>query len=308
MIKADTLWLDGKLVPFDQARVHVLTHALHYGIGVFEGIRGVPDGGRPLGRVPPEGAHPAALRLGPHPDARDPVPPERLEQACVEVLRSNKLPPATSGRSPSPAPGALGVGAQNPIQVMIAAWPWGAYLSEDGLKKGIRAKVSSFTRLHVNVNMVRAKISGQYVNSFFATREASMAGYEEAILLDTEGYVCEGAGENLFIVKGGVLRTPPLSSAVLAGITRDSVLRIAQDLGVPVKEEKFTRDSMYLADELFMTGTAAEVTPVREVDNRRIGKGEPGPITKRIQELFFRRCAARTPKYREWLTSFEACK
>jgi branched-chain amino acid aminotransferase len=187
---------------------------------------------------------------------------------------------------------------------MVAAWPWGAYLSEEGVKRGIRAKVSSFTRMHVNVQMVRAKISGQYVNSFLANREAAMSGYEEAILLDTEGYVAEGSGENIFIVKGGVLQTPPLSSAVLAGITRDTVLRIAHDQGIPVKEEKFTRDTMYLADELFMTGTAAEVTPVREVDNRRIGRGEPGPVTKKIQEMFFRVVRGEEQRYREWLTTY----
>lgn len=308
MIKADTIWLDGKLVPFDQAKVHVLTHALHYGIGVFEGIRGyqTADGRSAVFRLKEhvqrlyDSAHVLMLEI--------PFPAERLEQACVDVLRSNKLPAGYIRPLAFTGTGALGVGAQNPIQVIIAAWPWGAYLSEDGLKKGIRAKVSSFTRMHVNVNMVRAKISGQYVNSFFATREASMAGYDEAILLDTEGYVCEGAGENIFIVKGGVLRTPPLSSAVLAGITRDSVLRIAQDLGVAIKEEKFTRDSMYLADELFMTGTAAEVTPVREVDNRRIGKGEPGPVTKRVQEIFFRAVRGEDARYREWLTSYEVNK
>ncbi len=308
MIKADTIWLDGKLVPFDQAKVHVLTHALHYGIGVFEGIRGyqTADGRSAVFRLREhiqrlyDSAHILMLEI--------PFPAARLEQGCIEVLRSNKLPAGYIRPLAFTGAGALGVGAQNPIQVIIAAWPWGAYLSEDGLKKGIRAKVSSFTRMHVNVNMVRAKISGQYVNSFFATREASMAGYDEAILLDTEGYVCEAAGENIFIVKDGVLRTPPLSSAVLAGITRDSVLRIAQDLGVPVKEEKFTRDSMYIADELFMTGTAAEVTPVREVDNRRIGKGEPGPVTKRIQDVFFRAVRGEEPKYREWLTPYEVGK
>jgi branched-chain amino acid aminotransferase len=158
--------------------------------------------------------------------------------------------------------------------------------------------------MHVNVNMVRAKVSGQYVNSFLANREAALAGYDEAILLDTEGYVAEGSGENIYIVKNGILQTPPLSSPVLAGITRDSVLRIARDLGVPVREEKFTRDTMYLADELFMSGTAAEVTPVREVDNRRIGKGEPGPVTKKLQDAYFRAVHGEEPRYREWLTAF----
>lgn len=304
MIKAEKIWLDGKMVAFDQAQVHVLTHALHYGIGVFEGIRAykTADGKSAVFRLREhirrlfDSAHIILMEI--------PFAAEQLEQACVDVLRANKLeagylrPLAFSGS------GAMGVGAKNPTEVIVAAWPWGAYLSEEGLAKGIRAKVSSFTRMHVNVNMVRAKISGQYVNSFLATREASMAGYEEAILLDTEGFVAEGSGENIFIVKDGVLQTPPLSAPVLAGITRDSVLRIARDLGVPVKEEKFTRDTMYLADELFMTGTAAEVTPVREVDNRRIGKGEPGPVTKKLQDAYFRAVRGEEPRYREWLTPF----
>jgi branched-chain amino acid aminotransferase len=304
MIKADTLWLDGKLVPFEEARVHVLTHALHYGVGVFEGIRAyqTADGKSAVFRLQEhirrlyDSAHIIMMEI--------PFPAERLEQACVEVLRGNGLPAGYIRPLAFTGAGLLGVGAKNPTQVAIAAWTWGAYLSEEGLKRGIRAKVSSFTRLHVNVQMVRAKISGQYVNSFLATREAALGGYEEAILLDTEGYVAEGAGENIFIVKNGVLQTPPLSSPVLAGLTRDSVLRIARDLGVPVKEEKFTRDTMYLADELFMTGTAAEITPVREVDDRRVGKGEPGPITKRVQELFFRAVRGEEPRYREWLTAY----
>jgi branched-chain amino acid aminotransferase len=305
MIKADTLWLDGKLVPFDEARVHVLTHALHYGIGVFEGIRAykTADGRSAVFRLQEhiqrlhDSAHVILMEI--------PFANARLEQACVDVLRSNRLEAGYLRPLAFTGAGALGVGAQNPIQVIVAAWQWGAYLSEEGLAKGIRAKVSSFTRLHVNVNMVRAKVSGQYVNSYLATREATMAGYEEAILLDTEGYATEGAGENLFIVKNGVLQTPPLSSAVLAGITRDSVIQIAKDQGIPVKEEKFTRDAMYLADELFMTGTAAEVTPVREVDNRRVGKGEPGPVTKKIQEMFFKAVRGEEPRYRGWLTPYD---
>jgi branched-chain amino acid aminotransferase len=186
----------------------------------------------------------------------------------------------------------------------VAAWPWGAYLGEDGMKKGIRAKIASFTRMHVNVQMVKAKITGQYVNSFLATREAAMSGYDEALLLDTEGYVAEGAGENVFVVKGGVLTTPPLSSSVLGGITRDSVLRIARDQGVAVQEQKFTRDTLYCADEVFLTGTAAEVTPVREVDNRRIGSGAPGPVTRRIQDTYLRAVRGEEPRYREWLTGY----
>jgi branched-chain amino acid aminotransferase len=304
MVKADQIWMDGKLVAFADSKVHVLTHALHYGIGVFEGIRAYKgaDGRSAIFRLREhvqrlyDSAHIVLMEI--------PFTGDQLEKACVDVLEANKLEAGYLRPLAFFGAGAMGVGATNPVQVIVAAWPWGAYLSEEGLKRGIRAKVSSFNRMHVNVQMVRAKISGQYVNSFLATREAALSGYEEAILLDTEGYVAEGAGENIFIVKNGVLQTPPLSSAVLAGITRDSVLRIAKDLGVPVKEEKFTRDTMYLADELFMTGTAAEVTPVREVDNRRIGKGEPGPVTKRIQEGFFRAVRGEDPRYREWLFPF----
>jgi branched-chain amino acid aminotransferase len=304
MQKAEKIWLDGKLVDWDAANVHVLTHALHYGVGVFEGIRAyrTADGRSAVFRLREhmrrlyDSAHIVMMEI--------PWRQEQLEQACLEVMKVNRLaegyirPVAYFGY------GQMGVGAQNPVQVAIAAWPWSAYLGEDGLKNGIRAKVSSFTRLHVNVNMVRAKVTGQYVNSFLATREAALAGYQEAILLDAEGYVAEGAGENLYIVKDGVLTTPPLSSAVLAGITRDSVLRIARDLGITVREERFTRDTMYLADEVFMSGTAAEVTPVREVDNRRIGAGTAGPVTKRLQEAFFRAVKGEDPRYREWLTGY----
>jgi branched-chain amino acid aminotransferase len=304
MVKAEKIWLDGKVVAFDDAKVHVLTHALHYGIGVFEGIRAYRggDGKSAVFRLREhvqrlhDSAHIVLMEI--------PFAADAIEKACVEVLRANKLAEGYVRPLAFFGAGAMGVGATNPVQVAVAAWPWGAYLSEEGLKRGIRAKISSFTRMHVNVQMVRAKITGQYVNSFLATREAALSGYEEAILLDTEGYVAEGSGENIFIVKNGVLQTPPLSSAVLAGITRDSVLRIARDQGIPVKEEKFARDTLYLADELFMTGTAAEVTPVREVDNRRIGKGEPGPVTKKIQEIYFRAVHGEEPRYREWLTAF----
>jgi branched-chain amino acid aminotransferase len=303
-IKADKIWLDGKLVAFDDAKVHVLTHALHYGIGVFEGIRAYKgaDGQSAVFRLREhvqrlyDSAHIMLMQI--------PFSPDELERACVETLRANRLDAGYIRPLAFFGTGSMGVGASNPVQVVVAAWTWGAYLSEEGLKKGIRAKVSSFTRMNVHGQVVRAKVSGQYVNSFLATREAALAGYEEAILLDNEGYVAEGSGENIFIVKNGVLQTPPLSSPVLNGITRDSVLRIARDQGIPVKEEKFTRDTMYLADELFMTGTAAEVTPVREVDNRRIGKGEPGPVTKKLQDGFFKAVRGEDPRYREWLTAY----
>ncbi|HVI74184.1 MAG TPA: branched-chain amino acid transaminase [Anaeromyxobacteraceae bacterium] len=304
MDKAKKIWLDGKLVAWDEAKVHVLTHALHYGVGVFEGIRAykTADGRSAVFRLREhmqrlyDSAHILLMEI--------PYPIEQLHEACLETLRANGQPEGYLRPLAFFGYGSMGVGAVNPVQVTIASWPWGAYLSEEGLKHGIRAKVSSFTRLHVNVNMVRAKVSGQYVNSFLANREASLSGFDEAILLDTDGYVAEGSGENIYIVKDGTIFTPPLSSPVLAGITRDSVLRIAKDLGVPVCEQKFTRDTMYLADELFMTGTAAEVTPVREVDHRRIGRGEPGPVTKKIQETYFRAVHGEEPRYREWLTYY----
>lgn len=304
MDKAEKIWLDGKLVNWDDAKVHVLTHTLHYGVGVFEGIRAyrTSDGRSAAFRIREhlqrlhDSAHIFLMEI--------PFSVERLHDACLETLKVNKQPEGYIRPIAFFGYGSMGVGSINPVQVAIATWPWGAYLSEEGLKKGIRAKISSFNRMHVNVNMVRAKVSGQYVNSFLATREAALSGYDEAILLDTEGYVAEGAGENIYIVKDGTLFTPPLSSPVLAGVTRDSVLRIAKGLGVPVVEQKFTRDTMYLADELFMTGTAAEVTPVREVDNRRIGRGEPGPVTKRIQETYFRAVHGDEPRYREWLTYY----
>ncbi|MFY3743482.1 branched-chain amino acid transaminase [Anaeromyxobacter sp. Red801] len=304
MIKADRIWLDGKLVAFEDAKVHVLTHALHYGIGVFEGIRAYEQAG----------GGSAVFRLREHiqrlfDSARImlmelPFSPADVERACVEVLKANGLKAGYIRPLAFFGAGSMGVGAPNPVQVLVAAWPWGAYLSEEGMAKGIRAKVSSIARLHIGGQMVRAKVSGQYVNSFLATREAALAGYDEAILLDADGYVAEGSGENVFIVKNGVLQTPPLSSPVLDGITRNAVLRLAADLGIPVKEEKFTRDTAYLADELFLTGTAAEVTPVRELDNRRIGKGEPGPVTKRISEAFFKAVGGADPKHREWLTPY----
>jgi branched-chain amino acid aminotransferase len=303
MQKAEKIWLDGKLVAWDDARIHVLTHALHYGVGVFEGIRAYrTSAGSGVFRLREhlqrlyESAHILLLEI--------PFPVEKLQEACVEVMRANRLAEGYLRPIAWYGSGAMGVGAINPVQVAVAAWPWGAYLGEEGMKRGIRAKIASFTRMHVNVQMVKAKITGQYVNSFLATREAALGGYDEAILLDTEGYVSEGAGENIFIVKNGALWTPPLSSSVLGGITRDSVLRIARDQGIPVLEQKFTRDTLYVADELFLTGTAAEVTPVREVDNRRIGSGSPGPVTKKLQETYLRAVRGEEPRYREWLTTY----
>ncbi|MFN7135379.1 MAG: branched-chain-amino-acid transaminase, partial [Myxococcales bacterium] len=222
--------------------------------------------------------------------------------ACLEIMRINKMdhgyirPIAFSGD------GAMGLGAINPTRVGLMMWDWGAYLGDEGLKNGIRAKVSSFTRMHVNINMVRGKITGQYVNSILAKREARLAGYDEAILLDAQGFVAEASGENIFQVKNGIVRTPPLSSPILAGVTRDSVIRILKDKGYEVREVTFTRDSLYIADEIFFTGTAAEITPVREVDNRRVGTGTVGPVTRLVQDTYFKATRGEEPKYKEWLT------
>jgi branched-chain amino acid aminotransferase len=199
--------------------------------------------------------------------------------------------------------GAMGLGAVNPVRVGITAWDWGAYLGDKGIREGIRAKVSSFTRMHVNVNMVRGKITGQYVNSILAKREAVLAGYDEAIMLDISGFVAEASGENLFMVnKKGVIKTPPLSSPILDGITRDTVLKLLRDSGRTVEEVTFTRDALYIGSEIFFTGTAAEITPVREVDNRQIGAGKPGPITQFVQETYFRTVRGQESRYSEWLT------
>jgi branched-chain amino acid aminotransferase len=231
---------------------------------------------------------------------------EQLEEACLELLRRQRelfsngaylRPIAFMGD------GAMGLGAVNPTRAVITAWDWGAYLGDKGIRDGIRAKVSSFTRMHVNVNMVRGKISGQYVNSILAKREAVLGGYDEAILLDISGFVAEASGENLFQVnKKGIIKTPPLSSPILDGITRDSVLRILRDSGRYIEEVTFTRDALYICNEVFFTGTAAEITPVREVDNRQIGDGKPGPVTKFVQETYFRAVRGLEPRYAEWLT------
>jgi branched-chain amino acid aminotransferase len=200
----------------------------------------------------------------------------------------------------------MGVGAVNPVRLTIATWFWGAYLGEEGLKKGIRVKISSYTRMHMNSDPTRAKVTGHYLNSVLAKREALMSGYDEAVLLDQQGYVAEATGENIFMVRDGVLYTPPVAGGILEGITRESILRIAQDKGVRVEERRFSRDYLYCADEAFMCGTAAEITPVREVDDRRIGAGEMGPLTREIQTTFFRAVRGLEPRYAEWLSLVDA--
>ncbi len=295
------IWFNGKLVDWRDANIHVLTHSLHYGMAVFEGVRAYQtDQG------------PAIFRLEEHTkrwfnsakifQMAMPYSQEELIQAQLEVVKANKLescylrPIAWIGSEK------LGISPKgNQILVSIAAWQWGAYLGEDGLNKGIRVKTSSFSRHHVNVSLVRAKASGYYINSILANQEVTAHGYDEALLLDTDGYVSEGSGENVFIVRDGVIYTPDLASC-LAGITRDSIIKIAHDLGFEVKEKRITRDEMYCCDEAFFTGTAAEVTPIRELDDRIIGNGGRGPMTEKIQNVFFDIVKGKNDKYRSWLT------
>ena len=295
------IWHDGKLVPWREATTHVLTHSLHYGLAVFEGLRAykTDDG-------------PAIFRLKEHTDRlfnsahiymmKIPYSKEALMEAHREVVRANKLescylrPIAFYG---SEKMGVSPKGAQ--VHVSIAAWPWGAYLGEDGLANGIRVKTSSYARHHVNVSMCRAKYSGTYANSILANMEATEHGYDEALLLDVDGFVAEGAGENLFVVKDGQIYEPEIASA-LVGITRASVIQLAKELGFEVKAKRLTRDDLYIADEAFFTGTAAEVTPIRELDGRVIGTGSRGPITQKIQSLFFDVVNGRSPFHKSWLT------
>jgi branched-chain amino acid aminotransferase len=294
------IWFDGKMVDWRDAKIHVLTHSLHYGMAVFEGVRAYKSA-----------AGTAIFRLNEHTrrlfnsakifQMALPFDYDTIVAAQKEVVRANKLescylrPIAWIGSEK------LGVSARgNTIHVSISAWPWGAYLGEEGLTRGIRVKTSSFSRHHVNVSLVRAKASGYYINSILANQEVTTHGYDEALLLDTDGYVSEGAGENVFIVRDGKLYTPDLASC-LDGITRDSVLTMARDLGIDVIEKRITRDEMYCADEAFFTGTAAEITPIRELDDRSIGTGSRGPVTEKLQSLFFDVVAGKAEKYKSWL-------
>ncbi len=295
------IWKDGKLVDWRDANLHMLTHSLHSGMAVFEGVRAYKtiDGT-------------ASFRLREHTQRlfnsakifqmAIPFDMETLIEAQKEVVRANQLESCYLRPLVWIGSEKMGVSARgNTIHVGIAAWPWGAYLGEDGLKRGIRVKTSSFTRHHVNVSMVRAKASGYYINSILANQEVTAEGYDEALLLDTDGYVSEGAGENVFLIRNGKLYTPDLASC-LDGITRDAVLTMARDLGIDVIEKRITRDELYCADEAFFTGTAAEVTPIRELDNRQIGIGSRGPVTEKLQSLFFDVVAGKAPQYQHWLT------
>ena len=295
------IWYDGKLVPWRDATTHVLTHSLHYGLAVFEGLRAYKtDSGTAIFRLKEHterlfnSAHIFMMKM--------PYNKETMIEAQKEVVRANHLeacyvrPIAFYG---SEKMGVSPKGAQ--VHVAIAAWPWGAYLGADGLEKGIRVKTASYARHHINVTMCRAKFSGTYANSILANQEALEHGYDEALLLDVDGYVAEGSGENLFIVKNGRLYEPELTSALI-GITRDAVITMARDIGLEVEARRITRDDVYIADEAFFTGTAAEVTPIRELDSRLIGSGKRGPITEKVQSMFFDLVNGRSPKYKHWLT------
>ena len=299
------IWYDGQLIPWREANIHVLTHSLHYGLSVFEGVRAYNTA---------QGA--AIFRLQEHTERlftsahiyRMAMPYDRqtLMEAQKEVVRANQLesgylrPIAFYGSEK------MGISPKGlKVHVAIAAWPWGAYLGADGLEKGIRIRTSSYTRHHVNATMPRAKLAATYANSILANMEAQDDGYDEALLLDTEGFVAEGAGENLFIVKNGVIYEPEIASA-LSGITRATIIELARDLGYTVVTKRLTRDDVYIADEAFFTGTAAEVTPIRELDRRQIGAGRRGPITEKLQSLFFDVVNGKVPARAHWLTPVNA--
>ena len=294
------IWYDGKMVPWREATTHVLTHTLHYGMGVFEGVRAYET---PAGTAifRPEDHTDRLFRSAHILGMNMPWSKDDLNAAQKAVVRENGLksgylrPMAFYGAE------AMGISAKTlSTHVIVAAWPWGAYLGKEALEQGIRVKTSSFSRHHVNITMCKAKANGNYMNSILAHREAEMDGYQEALLLDVDGFVAEGSGENVFIVRKGVLYTPDLTAA-LEGITRDTIIQLAGELGIRVVEKRITRDEVYAADEAFFTGTAAEVTPIRELDNRQIGAGKRGPITERLQSLYFDCVQGRSPVHASWL-------
>ncbi len=300
--KTEQVWLNGEFVPWDEAKIPILTHTLHYGLGVFEGIRcyECDDGSS------------AVFRLDEHltrlynsakiVELEIPYPVERVASAIKETLRVNRLAEGYIRPIVYLGEGAMGLlPTDNPVQMALIVWPWGAYLGAEGLERGIRAKVSSYSRHHPNVTMTKSKTCGDYVNSILAKREVTRLGYDEAIMLDTTGLVSEASGENVFLVRDGTLKTPPLGT-ILEGITRDAVVRIARDKGIEVVEQPITRDELYSADECFLTGTAAEVTPIREVDDRVIGSGVRGAITRTLQSTYFDAVKGRDSKYDSWLT------
>ena len=301
-VSGEKIWLDGDFVNWADAKVHILTHTLHYGLGVFEGIRcyRTDEGRSAVFRLPEhirrlfESAKINLLEI--------PYTPARIEEVALETMRQNHLDEGYLRPLVFVGDGEMGLNpGTNPIRVAVMAWAWGKYLGEESMVRGIRATISTFNRHYLNSKMTKGKTCGDYVNSILAKREALLDGYDEAIMLDTQGLVSEASGENIFIVRDGWIKTTPLTS-ILPGITRASVIELARDQGIPVAEQRFTRDELYTADEAFFTGTAAEITPIREADNRSIGAGKPGPITLDLQERFFAVVRGKNPKYKEWLT------
>ena len=296
------IWMDGELVDWRNATVHVLSHTLHYGCGAFEGVRAYKtDRGTAIFRLADHTQRlfnsAKILRM------KIPFTPEQLSDAQRAVVRENKLESCYLRPLIWLGSEKLGVSPRgNTVHAMVAAWAWGAYLGDEGMKRGIRIKTSSYTRHHVNITMTQAKTVSNYTNSILANMEALDDGYDEALLLDASGFVSEGAGENIFLVKDGVVYTPDLSAGALNGITRNTVLHIAKDLGLEVVQKRITRDEVYISDEAFFTGTAAEVTPIRELDRVEIGAGSRGPITEKIQSAFFDIVNGRNPQYAHWLT------
>jgi len=296
------IWMDGHLVEWRDAKIHVLSHTLHYGCGAFEGVRAYnAKGGTAIFRLREHTERlfnsAKILRM------KIPFSMQQVMDAQREVVRANGLESCYIRPLTWIGSQKLGVSPKgNTIHLMVAAWSWGAYLGEEGMKRGIRVKTSSYTRHHVNITMTQAKAVSNYTNSILANMEVTDEGYDEALLLDASGFVSEGAGENLFIIKGGVVYTPDLSAGALNGITRNTVFAICQDLGLKLVEKRITRDEVYICDEAFFTGTAAEVTPIRELDRIELGAGSRGPITEKIQSAFFDIVNGRNPKYAEWLS------
>jgi len=300
--KSKLIWMDGALVPWDEARVHVLAHTLHYGMGVFEGIRCYETADK----------RSAVFRLREHTrrlfasahilNLAIPFDEATINTACLDTIRQNDLRECYIRPLVFLGEGEMGLHATtNPVRVTIVVWPWGSYLGDEGVRNGIRVKTSSFQRFHVNTMMTKAKAVGHYVNSILANQEVRKVGYDEALMLDTDGFVAEASGENLFIVRDGIVKTPPLTS-VLPGITRATLITLLREQGQTVIEDRFTRDEVYIADEAFFTGTAAEVTPVRELDDRAIGTGKPGPVTQAMQESYFAVIRGRDATHRDWLS------